>query len=60
VQQIVFQEYIDTVKALSRRVERALDKQMESAASESKFWRAIEGLMAMRGGSLLTATTISA
>lgn len=59
VQQIVFQEYIDTVKAMSRRVE-ALDKQIESAAGESVFWPVIEGLMALRGVSLLTATTIVA
>jgi len=39
VQQIVFQEYIDTVKAMSRRVE-ALDKQIESAASD----RRVDGL----------------
>ena len=59
VQQIVFQEYIDTVKAMSRRVD-ALDKQIESAAGESVFWPVIEGLMALRGVSLLTATTIVA
>jgi transposase len=57
VQQIVFQEYIDTVKAMSKRVE-ALDKQIESAAAESIFWPVIEGLMALRGVNLLTATTI--
>ena len=59
VQQIVFQEYIDTVKAMSKRVE-ALDKQIESAAAESTFWPVIEGLMALRGVNLLTATTIVA
>ena len=59
VQQIVFQEYIDTVKAMSRRV-AALDKQIESAAGESVFWPVIEGLMALRGVSLLTMTTIEA
>ncbi|MEQ1882038.1 MAG: IS110 family transposase, partial [Burkholderiales bacterium] len=59
VQQIVFQEYIDTVKAMSKRVE-ALDKQIESAAGESVFWPVIEGLMALRGVNLLTATTIVA
>ncbi len=57
VQQIVFQEYIDTVKAMSKRVE-ALDKQIGSAASESIFWPVIEGLMALRGVNLLTATTV--
>ncbi|MHB8392154.1 MAG: IS110 family RNA-guided transposase [Acidobacteriaceae bacterium] len=59
VQQIVFQEYGDTVKAMSKRVD-ALDKQMESAASASVFWPVIEGLMALRGVNLLTATTIVA
>ena len=57
VQQIVFQEYIDTVKAMSKRVD-ALDKQIESAATRSVFWPVIEGLMALRGVNLLTATTI--
>ena len=57
VQQIVFQEYIDTVKAMSRRVD-ALDKQIESSAAESVFWPVIEGLMALRGVKLLTAMTI--
>ena len=59
VQQIVFQEYVDTVKAMSRRVD-ALDKQIESAAAESVFWPVIEGLMALRGVKLLTAMTIVA
>jgi transposase len=59
VQQIVFQEYIDTVKAMTKRVD-ALDRQMESAAAESVFWPVIEGLMALRGVNLLTATTIVA
>ena len=59
VQQIVFQEYVDTVGVLSNRV-AALDKQMESAAGESVFWPVIEALMALRGVSLLTATTIAA
>jgi transposase len=59
VQQIVFQEYIDTVKAMSKRVE-TFDKQIESAASESVFWPVIEGLMALRGVNLLAATTIVA
>jgi transposase len=59
VQQIVFQEYVDTVKALTKRVD-ALDKQIERAASESVFWPMMEGLMALRGVNLLTATTIVA
>ncbi len=59
VQQIVFQEYVDTVKALNRRVD-ALDQQIERAAADSVFQPIIAGLMAMRGISLLTATTIVA
>src|SRR6202049_1614083 len=59
VQQIVFQEYVDTVKALSKRVD-GLDAQLESAASESVFWPVIQGLMALRGVNLLTATTVVA
>ena len=59
VQQIVFQEYVDTVKAMTKRVD-ALDKQVESAAAESVFWPVIECLMALRGVNLLTATTIVA
>ena len=59
VQQIVFQEYVDTVRAMTKRVE-ALDKQVENAASESVFWPVIEGLMALRGVNLLTGTTIVA
>jgi len=59
VQQIVFQEYVDTVKAMTKRV-AAFDKQIESAATESVFWPVIEGLMSLRGVNLLTATTIVA
>lgn len=59
VQQIVFQEYIETVKQLSKRVD-GLDTQIAAAASESIFWPVIEALMALRGVNLLTATTITA
>jgi transposase len=58
-QQIVFQEYIDTVGALTKRLE-ALDEHLRSAASESVFWPVIEALMALRGVNLLTATIIVA
>lgn len=57
VQQIVFQEYVDSVQAMSRRVD-ALDEQIKGAAAGSVFWPVIEGLMALRGVSLLTATII--
>ena len=40
VQQIVFQEYVDTVKAMTKRV-AALDQHIESAAAESVFWPVI-------------------
>ncbi len=59
VQQIVFQEYVDMVKAMTKRV-GALDTQIESASAASVFWPVIEGLMALRGVNLLTATTIVA
>ena len=59
VQQIVFQEYVDTVKTLGQRV-AALDQQIEGTAVASVFWPMIEGLMALRGVNLLTATTIMA
>ena len=57
VQQIVFQEYVDTAKALTKRID-SLDKQIKSATAESVFSPVIEGLMALRGVNLLTATTI--
>ena len=57
MQQIVFWEFVDTVKSMSKRV-AALDKQIEGAAAASVFWPVIEGLMALRGINLLTATTI--
>ena len=59
VQQIVFQEYVDMVKVMDKRID-ALDKQISTAASESVFWETIQALMALRGVSLLTATTIVA
>lgn len=59
VQQIVFQEYVDTVKAMGKRV-AGLDRQLETSAAESVFWPMIEALMSLRGVSLLTATTIVA
>jgi transposase len=59
VQQIVFQEYVDAVKAQNTRV-AALDEQITSATTASVFWPVIEALMALRGVNLLTATTIVA
>jgi transposase len=59
VQQIVFQEYVDTILAMTRRV-AALDAQIEAAGAESVFSKQIEGYMALRGIDRLTATTIVA
>ena len=58
-QQIVFQEYINTIKSLNLRVE-AFDRQIEKVAVESVFKEVIEGLMSLRGINLLTAVTIVA
>lgn len=58
-QQIVFQEYVDTVLACSKRVQ-GLDEQLERVARESVFWPVIEALMALRGVNRLTAATIVA
>ena len=59
IQQIVFQEYVDTVQALTKRV-TALDDQIESAGTQSVFSELIEGFMALRGINRLTATTVVA
>jgi transposase len=59
VQQIVFQEYVDTVQAMGKRV-AGLDRQLEATAAESVFWPVIEALMALRGINLLSATTVVA
>ena len=59
LQQIVFQEYVDAVKALIKRV-AGLDKLLETAVGESVFHSVIEALMALRGVNLLTAATIVA
>ena len=57
VQQIVFQEYVDTVKVLSKRV-ATLNQQIDISARESVFWPVIEALMALRGLDVLAATII--
>lgn len=59
VQQTVFQEYVETVKMLGKRV-GALNRRRESAAGEFVFWPVIKGSMALRGANLLTTTTIVA
>jgi transposase len=58
-QQIVMQEYIDTVIACGKRVD-SLEGQIEQAAQASRMWPVIEALMALRGVSLLTAVTVVA
>ncbi len=58
-QQIVLQEYIDTVQACGRRV-ASLDPAVETAAHASPIWPVIEALMALRGISLLAAVTVVA
>ena len=58
-QQIVFQEYIDTILASIKRVQ-GLDEHIERTAQASAVWPMIEALMALRGVSLLAAATIMA
>lgn len=58
-QQIVFQEYIDTIIGSIKRVQ-GLDAHIERTAQASAVWPIIEALMALRGVSLLAATTIMA
>lgn len=59
VQQIVLQEYIDTVKVCGKRV-KSLDRYIEQTAQGSATWPVIEALMALRGVNLLTAITVVA
>jgi len=58
-QQIVFQEYFNTIKSIDRRV-AILDQQIQKAAEISVFKDVIEGLMSLRGVNILTAVTIIA
>jgi transposase len=58
-QQIVFQEYVDTVQAHAKRVQ-GIDKHIENTAQASAVWPVIEALMALRGINLLAAATIMA
>jgi transposase len=59
VQQIVLQEGIDSVLDLSRRV-ASLTKEMEKVLETWIFTPVVEGLMAMRGISMITAMTVVA
>ena len=58
-QQLVFQEYVDVIKAGTKRVQ-GLDEHIERTAQASKVWPIIEALMALRGISLLAAAIIMA
>lgn len=59
VQQLVLQEYIDTVKAAQRRV-AGLETQMREALAGWSLRPVVEGLMALRGVSLIAAMTLLA
>lgn len=59
VQQIVLQEYIDTVKALTDRVS-GLEAEMAIAVQGWSLYPVVEALMALRGCRLITAMTVMA
>jgi transposase len=59
VQQVVLQEYIDTVRSLQRRVKQ-LEEQMREALKGWSLGQVVEALMALRGVSLVTAMTTMA
>jgi transposase len=59
VQQIVFQEYIDTVKQQQQRI-AALEQEMAKAMENWTLAPVAEGLMALRGCRLITAMTVVA
>ena len=59
VQQIVFQEYVDTVTHLQGRVQ-ALEVEMERALSGWSLAPVVEALMALRGVQLVSAMTLMA
>ena len=56
VQQIVLQEYLDTVKTAQKRV-AGLEAQMHEALAQWSLRPVVEALMALRGVSLITAMT---
>ncbi|MBL4710777.1 MAG: IS110 family transposase [Flavobacteriales bacterium] len=59
VQQVVLQEYIDSVKQQQQRV-ADLEQEMTKALSNWSLAPVVEGLMALRGCRLITAMTIMA
>lgn len=58
-QQIVFQEYLDAVITCSRRLQ-GLEQVMAQTVQQADTRPVIEALMALRGISLITATTVVA
>jgi len=59
IQQIVFQEYVDSVVQQQERV-KGLEKEMEKALNGWILAPVVEALMALRGCKLITAITIMA
>ncbi len=59
MQQIVFQEYVDTVKKAQLRV-AGLEEEMQKALSDWQLGPVVEALMALRGVKLITAMTVMA
>jgi transposase len=59
VQQIVFQDYIDSVKQQQERV-KGLEKEMEKALNGWSLAPVVEALMALRGLKLVAAMTVMA
>ncbi len=58
-QQIVFQEYVDTVKYMTGRVE-ALEGEMRQSMQGWSLAPVVTGIMALRGVELITAMTVVA
>lgn len=59
VQQIVFQEYLDTVEQMQSRV-AGLEEEMRKALGDYALTPVVEALMALRGCKLITAMTVVA
>ena len=59
VQQVVFQEYVDTVLEAQRRV-AGLEGQMRAGLQEWSLRPVVEALMALRGVEMVTAMTVLA
>ena len=59
VQQLVLQEYVEAVKAAQRRV-AGLEEQLRQVVADWSWRPVVEGLMALRGVSLIAAVTIVA